>query len=489
MKVPFLDGELFNPAQPITCGAWIEGKQVFTGQWLEVENPFTGEICGRVAHVDTAMADTAIRNASQVRLKLPRAERSAILSRMAERLVEDREAVAHLISMESGLCLADTRYEVGRALAVLRLASIAALEDDSRVFPCDVVEGGPGRRIYTQRQPTGLIGAITPFNHPLNQVVHKVAPAIAANAPGVLKPSEKTPLSAYYFAALTQACGWPDGALTVINGAREEIGPLLVAHPETKVITFTGSSAVGKSIAQQAGYKKTVLELGGSSVLIVMDDFDPAEAAKIAAAGIFVNSGQRCTNIRRILVQRPVKAAFEQALLAEAAAWAFGDPLEENHKMGALVDAAAARVIHDRVEATLNEGARLLHGHKLSGAVYGPTVVTDVYNHFTLARYETFGPVASILTFDTLDEAIAIANDTAYGLSGAVATHRWDTMQRVITELDTGTVNVNTTPGFRLEWSPFGGIKDSGLGVKEGVIEAMKAYTYVKSYSLPWEQP
>ncbi len=484
-----MSGEILNPDNPVVMGAWWKGSAHESGKWIDVKYPYTGKTIGRVALMDDDFLHEAITTTAKTKLTLSRHERGQILNRMAAEIEANEEAVAHLITSESGLSLTDTRYEVGRAVSVLKLAAIAALQDDSEVFPCDVVAGGQSRRIYTMRQPVGLIGAITPFNHPLNQVVHKVAPAIVANAPIVVKPSEKTPLSAYYLGMVAAKCGWPAEAFTVINGDRKTAGPLLVSHPAVKVVSFTGSTAVGKWIAAHAGFKKLVLELGGSSVLIVHEDFEPEAAARIAASGIFVNSGQRCTNIRRMLVHQSIADKFAETLAAHAHAWLAGNPLDEHIRMGTLIDEAAATQIFDRVGDAIHRGGRLLAGNRHDGALYLPTVVDKVENHFPLAAEETFGPVATILRYNHLHEAIAMANDTAYGLSGAVATHRWDVMQRVITELETGTVNVNIAPGFRLEWSPFGGVKDSGLGVKEGVLEAVKAYTYVKTYSLPWDRP
>ena len=470
-------------------GSIIGGTQVESGQWIDVHNPFTGQRIGRVAAITPAKADAVLCQTHAAKFDLSRYDRARILNEMAAASESRSDEIARLITDESGLGLKDTTYEASRVCDVLRFAAIKALDDDSEVFPCDISPNGRRRRIYTTRQPLHLIAAITPFNHPMNQVVHKVAPAIATSNAVVLKPSEQTPLSAYYLAQLALDCGLPADMLNVINGPSPAIPDLLVKHELVDLITFTGSSAIGRSIAAHAGYKRLVLELGGSSALLVLQDADVEEAANITVAGLYKNSGQRCTAIRRILVHRSLADAFATVLTAKTAALKYGDPYDPANDMGTVISETAASAIEQRVAAAISNGATLLIGHKRDGALYAPTVLDHVENSHTLVAEETFGPVAPILRFDTLDEAIAIANDTPYGLSGGVVSNHWPSVQRVISELEVGTVNVNEAPSYRLEWTPFGGIKASGLGYKEGVIETMKAMTNVKTYSLPWDAP
>ena len=442
-------------------GSIIGGTQVESGQWIDVHNPFTGQQVGRVAAITPAKADAVLRQTHAAKFDLSRYDRARILNEMAAAIESRRDEVAHLITAESGLCLKDTTYEASRVCDVLRFAAIKALDDDSAVFPCDISQNGRRRRIYTTRQPLHLIAAITPFNHPMNQVVHKIAPD----------------------------CGLPADMLNVINGPSPAIPDLLVKHELVDLVTFTGSSAIGRSIAERAGYKRLVLELGGSSALLVLQDADVEEAANITVAGLYKNSGQRCTAIRRILVHRSLADAFATVLTAKTAALKYGDPYDPANDMGTVISETAANAIEQRVANAISNGATLLIGHKRDGALYAPTVLDHVENSHPLVAEETFGPVAPILRFNTLDEAIAIANDTPYGLSGGVVSNHWPSIQRVISELEVGTVNVNEAPSYRLEWTPFGGIKASGLGYKEGVIETMKAMTNVKTYSLPWDAP
>ena len=392
-----------------------------------------------------------------------------------------------LITLESGLCLKDTLYEVGRASDVLLFSANQALVDDGQVFSCDVTPHGRKRKVYTMREPLlGVITAITPFNHPLNQVIHKVAPAIATNNRVVLKPSEKTPLAAYVLADILYEAGLPPPMLSVITGDPREIADELLTNAQVDLVTFTGGVAVGKAIAAKAVYKRQVLELGGNDPIIVMEDADLDEAATLAASGSYKNSGQRCTAVKRMLVQTKVADRFVELLLEKTKALKYGDPLDPSTDMGTVIDEVAAKQFEQRVNEAVAQGAKLLAGNQRTGALYSPTVVDHVTPDMTLVKQETFGPVSPVIRFDTIDEAIAISNSTAYGLSSAVCTNRLDYITRFVSELQVGTVNVREVPGYRLELTPFGGIKDSGLGYKEGVLEAMKSFTNTKTYSLPW---
>jgi putative phosphonoacetaldehyde dehydrogenase len=260
----------------------------------------------------------------------------------------------------------------------------------------------------------------------------------------------------------------------------------MLTHPAVDLITFTGGVAIGKYIASKAGYRRVVLELGGNDPLIVMDDADLDEASTLAVQGSYKNSGQRCTAVKRMLVHDKVADAFTEMVLAKTRAWTYGDPRDEANLMGTVIDEAAAKLFESRVLEAVGQGARLLVGNRRQGALYAPTVLDRVQPEMTLVREETFGPVSPIIRFADIDEAIRIANGTAYGLSSGVCTNRMDDIVRFVNELHMGTVNVREVPGYRLELTPFGGIKDSGLGYKEGVQEAIKSFTNLKTYSIPW---
>jgi putative phosphonoacetaldehyde dehydrogenase len=453
---------------------------------IEVVNPYTRAVVGTVPKASVDDVRRAFAAARAYRSKLTRYERASILQKAAALLRERTEAASDLITAESGLCKKDSLYEVGRVCDVLVFSATEALRDDGQAFSCDLTPHGKNRRVFTKREPLlGAISAITPFNHPMNQVAHKVAPSIATGNRMVLKPSEKTPLSAIYFAELLHEAGLPQPMLQVVTGDPREIADELITNEHVDLVTFTGGVAVGKYIASKAGYRRIVLELGGNDPIIVMEDADLEEASTLAAQGSYKNSGQRCTAVKRMLVQESVASRFVELLVEKTKAWKYGDPTDRNVDMGTVIDEAAAQLFESRVNEAVAQGARLLAGNVRKGALYAPTVIDNVSPAMTVVKQETFGPVSPVIRFSTIDEAIAISNGTAYGLSSAVCTNRLDYVMKFVAELQVGTVNVREVPGYRLELTPFGGIKDSGLGYKEGVQEAMKSFTHLKTFSLP----
>ena len=462
------------------------GERVERDRVIEVFDPYTGELVGTVPKATVEDVKRAFAVAAAYKPKLTRYDRQRILRNAGELLVARKDEVAALITAESGLSLKDTLYEVGRAYDVFSLAGQMCILDDGQVFSCDITPHGKKRRIFTQRDPLRAISAITPFNHPLNQVAHKIAPSIATNNKMVLKPSEKTPLTALLLADVLYEAGLPHEMFQVITGDPREIADELITNPDADLITFTGGVSVGKYIASKMGYRRAVLELGGNDPLIVMEDADLNAAADLAVAGSYKNSGQRCTAVKRILVQESVADAFVRLLVEKTAKIGWGDPHDAKTDMGTVIDEAAARYCEDMTTDAVGRGAKLLYGNERRGALYSPTVLDRVDPSWQLVAKETFGPVSPVIRFKDIDEAIAISNGTAYGLSSGVCTNRLDWITRFISELQVGTVNVWEVPGYRIEMSPFGGIKDSGLGYKEGVIEAMKSFTNVKTYSLPW---
>ena len=465
----------------------IGGVLVGREQVLEVHNPYTGAVVGTVPRGTVEDVRHAIAVARAYKPKLTRYERYRILYRASELIRERADAISDLITAECGICKKDSMYEVGRACDVFVFAGNAALGDDGQVFSCDLTPHGKSRKVYTLREPLlGVISAITPFNHPLNQVAHKVAPSIATNNRMVLKPTEKTPLSALMLADILYEAGLPPEMFSVVTGDPREIADEMLTHADVDLVTFTGGVAVGKSIAAKAVYKRQVLELGGNDPIIVMEDADLDEAAALAAAGSYKNSGQRCTAVKRILVHEKVADAFVERLLERTRGWSYGDPMDAAVDMGTVIDVAAATSFEARVNDAVARGARLLAGNVRRGALYSPTLIDHVDPDMNVLKTETFGPVSPVIRFKDLEHAIRIANGTAYGLSSSVCTNRLDYITRLVAELNVGTVNVREVPGYRLELTPFGGIKDSGLGYKEGVQEAMKSFTNVKTYSLPW---
>ncbi|MES2099422.1 MAG: phosphonoacetaldehyde dehydrogenase [Pseudomonadota bacterium] len=465
----------------------IGGEKIHRDRVIDVTYPYTGEVIATVPKATLEDVRRAYRIARDYTPTLTRYERYKILMRAGEIIASRLDEISRTITLESGLCRKDSLYEVGRASDVLLFAANQALVDDGQVFSCDLTHHGKSRKVYTMREPLlGVITAITPFNHPLNQVIHKIAPAIATNNRVVLKPSEKTPLTAFILADILYEAGLPPQMLSVVTGDPREIADEMLTNADVDLVTFTGGVAIGKYIAGKAAYKRQILELGGNDPIIVMEDADVEEAATLAAGGSYKNSGQRCTAIKRMLVHERVADEFVEKLVAKTRALKFGDPMDPRVDMGTVIDEAAAIQFEAVVNEAIDAGAKLLCGNVRRGALYSPTVLDRVDAEMTVAKHETFGPVSPVIRFGSIDEAIRLSNGTAYGLSSAVCTNRLDYITRFIRELKVGSVNVREVPGYRLELTPFGGIKDSGLGHKEGVLEAMKSFTNTKTYSLPW---
>jgi len=484
---PTADAGAARAGEPIRESLRIAGEKVASERVIEVRHPYTRALAGTVPKASPAHVRRALQIARGYHATLTRHERYQILMRAGATVTAQQDSLARLITLESGLCLKDSRHEVGRASDVLLFAANQALVDDGSVFSCDLTAHGKSRKVYTLREPLlGVITAITPFNHPLGQVIHKVAPAIATNNRLVLKPSEKTPLTALALADILYAAGLPPPMLSVVTGEPAELADELLSSPEVDLVTFTGGVAIGKSIAAKAAYKRQVLELGGNDPLIVLEDADLEEAARLAVSGSYKNSGQRCTAVKRILVQESIAERFVELLVEKTRAVRYGDPFDPDMDMGTVIDEAAAQRFEALVNEAVARGAQLLIGNVRRGALYSPTVLDRVTPDMTVVREETFGPVAPVMRFASVEDAIRIANGTAYGLSSSLCTNRLDLITRFVRELHVGSVNVREVPGYRLEMTPFGGIKDSGLGYKEGVLEAMKSFCNTKTYSLPW---
>jgi putative phosphonoacetaldehyde dehydrogenase len=469
----------------------IAGRKVDAERVIEVRYPWDDRVIGTVPAGTAAHVREAFAIAEAYQPKLTRYERQRILLTAAELIVARKEELATLITLELGISKADSYYEVGRAFDVYTLAGQLCLQDDGEMFSCDLTPHGKARKIFTLREPLRAISAITPFNHPLNMVSHKIAPAIATNNCIVVKPTELTPMTALVLADILYEAGLPPEMLSVVTGWPGEIGDEMITNPAIELITFTGGVPVGKMIASKAGYRRQVLELGGNDPLIILNDLsdeDLARAADLAVAGATKNSGQRCTAVKRILCQEKVADRFVPLVLERAKRLRFGDPMDPATELGCVVHERAAALFEERVYRAAEDGAEVLYDPGRRGALLPPIVVDRVPHASDLVMEETFGPVIPVIRVPDDDAAvIAISNSTAFGLSSGVCTNDFRRMQRYIAGLKVGTVNIWEVPGYRIEMSPFGGIKDSGNGTKEGVIEAMKSFTNVKTFSLPWE--
>jgi putative phosphonoacetaldehyde dehydrogenase len=471
-------------------GMRIGGKVVFTDKVIEVLYPYTDEVVGTVPAGTAEHARKAFEIAANYKSKLTRYERSEILKKAGRLIGEKREDLAKWLTLELGICHQHAIYETKRAQDVYDFAAAQVLNDDGEIFSCDLTHNGKARKIFTKREPVKAISAITPFNHPLNMVSNKIAPSIATNNCMVCKPTELTPLTCLALADILYEAGLPPEMFQVVTGLPKDIGDEMITNENIDIITFTGGVPVGKIIADKAGYKRQALELGGNDPLIICNDLTDADlekAATIAVAGATGNSGQRCTAIKRILVQESVADKFVPLVLEKAKKIKFGDPQDPATELGCVIHSQAAEVFENRVLDAEKQGAKILYHPGRQGALLPPIVVDHVPHECELVMEETFGPIIPIVRVpDNDDEVMVISNSTDFGLSSGVCTNDLNRAIAYINGLDVGTCNIWEQPGYRIETSPFGGIKDSGNGVKEGVTEAMKFFTNVKTYSLPW---
>ena len=469
---------------------YIAGKEISSEGNIDVIDPFNNNVVAQVPAATQDQVAEAFHLSASYSAKLSRYERQQILQKIAELLIKNKEDLSDIITSELGICKQDSLYEVGRAFDVFSLTSQLVIQDDGEIFSCDLTPHGKARKIFTHREPLNTISVITPFNHPLNTVAHKIAPAIATNNCVVCKPTELTPLTALKLTEIIYEAGLPPEMLSMITGWPKDIGDEFIKNPEIEMITFTGSVSVGKMIAEKAGYKRTVLELGGNDPMIICNDLndeDLTKAAELAVLGATKNSGQRCTAVKRILCQEKVYDKFVPLVLERAKKIKFGNPKDIKTDMGTVVSEEAAKLFEQRVQKAEQDGAKILYQPKREGALLPPVVLDNVNPNSELVVEETFGPIIPILRVSNdIVEVAKVSNSTAFGLSSGVCTNDWRTSNFFIQNLKVGTVNIWEVPGYRIEMSPFGGIKDSGLGYKEGALEAMKSYTNLKTYSLPW---
>ncbi|GAA0549671.1 aldehyde dehydrogenase family protein [Paractinoplanes ferrugineus] len=458
----------------------IDGKWIETPDRIAVHNPFSGEIVGYASRATREQTLLAARCAKAYESTLTAWDRSEILRGTAAQISRQEQQFVAQIVDECGAAVKEARKEVRRAVTLLEVCAEEARRITGEAIPTDVTADRKRNLAVTIRVPVGLVCAITPFNRPLNQVVVKLAPAIAANNSVILKPSEKTPLSAARFVRCLIENGLPPSMVSLVTGDPQEVGETLVTCPDVDMITFTGSRAVGERIARNAGMIRTTFELGDSGALIVLDDADLAAAADAAAKGAFATAGQSCRGVKRILVQESVADRFADLLVAEAGKLSFGDPRRDDNDIGCLIDDAAARVVEERVHESVEAGAVLLHGSPRDGAVLGPQVLDFVTKDSALVREETFGPCAPIVRVQGLDEAIEWINSGDYGLQTGVFTADLHRAFEAAHRIRSGAVIVNDGPQFESPFIPFGGVKRSGLG-REGARFAIEEMTTVKT--------
>jgi acyl-CoA reductase-like NAD-dependent aldehyde dehydrogenase len=447
-----------------------------TDNWLEVKSPYSGEIVGQAPKSGAAAARRAIDDAARaLAAPLPAHERAAILDRVAGLLEERHEDMARTICAEAGKPIKTARVEASRAISTYTFAAVEARKLAGDVVPMEASQAGEGKIAFTLRRPIGVIGAISPFNFPCNLVAHKLAPALAAGCPVVLKPAGQTPLSALLLAELEQEAGLPPGWLTVLVGPSSEIGDVLVEDERVRMITFTGSSGVGWGIAERAPRKRVRLELGNSTPVVVAADADLDLAASKLAANAFSFAGQSCISVQRIYVERPALDGFLERFLPQVQKLVVGDPADEATDVGPVIDADARARIAEWVEEAEAAGAKLLAGSTDSDPL-GPIVLAESPETARVVCDEVFGPVCVVNAVDSLDDAYARANGTEYGLQAGVFTGSIATALAAAQAFDFGGVTVNEAPTFRADQMPYGGVKGSG-NTKEGPAYTIREMT------------
>jgi acyl-CoA reductase-like NAD-dependent aldehyde dehydrogenase len=451
-------------------GEWLE-----TDDWIDVHSPYSNEVVGRVAKAGADETSRAVDSAAAAMEEpLPAHRRAEILVKVAGYLGRRHEEVAQTISAEAGKPLKTARVEASRAMSTYTMAAVQARTLAGEVVPMDASQAGEGKLAFTLRVPIGVVGAISPFNFPLNLVAHKIAPALAAGCAVVLKPASATPLSALLLAELEEEAGLPPGWLNVVVGPSSEIGDVLVGDERVAALTFTGSGDVGWKLKERAPRKHVALELGNATPVIVEADADLEDAATRLAGNAFSFAGQSCISVQRIYVAGNAYDAFLDRFVPKVEALKVGDPADEETDVGPLIDADAK----DRVLAWIAEsgGEILTGGDETEDGLIRPTVIAGPSADAKVSCEEVFGPVCTITPYNSLDEAIALANSTRYGLQAGIFTANVKSALDAARRLEFGGVTVNEAPTFRADQMPYGGVKDSG-NTREGPAYAVRELT------------
>lgn len=459
-------------------GLFIGGQDVATTQYFSVEHKYTGAVLAEVAEAGPQEARLAVSQAEEALSRpLTVHERYQILERAAELLGEEAESFARLMAQEAGKPIKDARVEVARGQQTLRYSAVAARTLKGTEVP---VRGNPGseRRVaFTLRKPYGVVLAITPFNFPLNLVLHKVGPALAGGNAVVLKPAPATPLTALKLAELMSRAGLPDGWLNVVTGQSPEVGQWLVADDRVRLISFTGSAAVGQAIRQAAGLRPVLLELGNNSANIVHEDADLELAAKTLAQRAFGFAGQVCISVQRIYVHRPVFEEFQSLMQAATKALVVGDPEDPATDVGPMITEQAAERALSWYQEALSQGARPLVASQRQGRLLTPSILAGVAPSMRVMSEEVFAPLAGLVPYDDFGQALEWANQSRYGLQAGVFTYRLDLAMEAAQKLEVGGVIINDSSAYRADNMPYGGVKDSGIG-REGPEFAIEEMTY-----------
>ena len=462
-----------TPVAFLLCGKWLE-----EGTPIELRAPYDHSVIAHVCQGSRQHAEAAIDaavKAFQTTRKLPAYERQRVLRQVAAGITERKDEFARTLAREAGKPIKMARVEVDRAVFTFTVAAEESTRIEGEYLPLDWQEFTKGRFGIVRRFPLGAVSAITPFNFPLNLVAHKIAPAIAAGCTMVLKPAPQTPLCALMLGELVQEAGWPEGALNVLPLSNEDAG-VLVTDDRLRLITFTGSAAVGWDIKRRAGKKKVALELGGNAAVIVHSDAELAYVAERCAAGGFSYAGQTCISVQRILVQRSVLAPFTEILIEKVRNLKVGDPLDDRTDIGPLIRESDALRAEQWIQEAIAGGASVLTGGHRSGSMVEPTILTGTRPEMRVNCQEVFAPVVTVESYDDFDDAVRRANDSPYGLQAGVFTRDAARLFHAFEELEVGGVMAGDVPSFRIDNMPYGGVKESGLG-REGLRYSIEEMT------------
>lgn len=463
----------------------IGGKHVSSDDLEEVKNPYDGEVIDTIpiAHLQTA--DLAINEANKAKDSICEMSAFKVSNKLfdaVEKLKDNREDFAELLTLEVGKPINESLVELDRSIETLKLAAEEAKRVYGESVPLDAGLNGKGFFAFTQKVPLGVVAAITPFNYPLNLTIHKIAPAIACKNTVIVKPPTEAPLTVMKFCELLNE-EFPDGVVNTVTGYGSEVGDYLVTSPDVDKISFTGSITTGLMISQKAGMKKVTLELGGNDPMVVLKDADIDKAVKGVINGAFLNAGQVCMGVKRIIIEDEIADEFAEKLVVETEKLVMGNPLSTDTTLGTLISEKAARHVEETVNNAVKDGAKILTGGVRDGAFYEATVIDNVTTDMDLVVRETFGPVAPIIRVNSLEEAISVANDTEYGLQAGVFTESYSSAMKCAQEIEAGTVFINKQSTFRTDNMPFGGFKSSGVG-KEGIKYAVEEMTKTKLIGL-----
>ncbi|WP_108671229.1 aldehyde dehydrogenase family protein [Peribacillus acanthi] len=464
---------------------WINGKEIDSNSYYRLHSPYDDSLLAEVAIADLEQVNAAISSAcmaSKLLREMPAHQRASILEKVVELLTEQRLECAQIISNEASKPIRAAIGEVDRTIMTYKFAANEARNIHGETIPLDGAPGGEGRMAFTIREPLGVIGAITPFNFPMNLVAHKVGPAIAAGNAVVLKPASQTPMSAYKIAEFFHQAGLPAGALNVITGSGKTIGDALVTDDRMKMITFTGSPSVGKRIREKAGLKKVTLELGSNSAVIIDKNINLSEVVPRIVTGSFVYQGQVCISVQRIYVHEEIVQDFANLFVEETKKLTMGHPSDESTDISSMISKEDVLRAKTWIDEAVQNGARLLFGGDIENNVLCPTVLFQVKDSDKVSCEEIFAPVVSINSISSIEEGIERVNSSKYGLQAGIYTKDIQIAFHAAKALEVGGVMINDFPTFRVDHMPYGGVKESGTG-REGIRYAVEEMTELKLIS------